>query len=227
MWEVINDMAGRLAQTEGTKVVCFPGDMGELDTKRRSVQLVTGNKDTILSLVIDTIAPLVNVAERALFIRGTPAHEGKSCWLEETLAKDCDIAAQDKYSASWYHYQGMIGTGRFDIAHHVSIGAKPLNSITNMAERAEMYYHRRKLPLPHVVQRSHGHRYAWSGDNFPIQVVYTPAMTLNTEYSYRIGKELSLSDIGGIYYRIENGVVSMQKWLYEPREERRVWAFRI
>ena len=45
--------------TEGFKrIIVFNGDIGELDTKKRSNQLITINKSTILRMVYDLIEPL-------------------------------------------------------------------------------------------------------------------------------------------------------------------------
>jgi len=60
------------------RVGVFNGDLGELDTKKRSIQLVTLNKATIQRMVIDTIEPALAILDSVFVMRGTAAHTGKS-----------------------------------------------------------------------------------------------------------------------------------------------------
>src|SRR3990172_2246223 len=51
------------------KVLVINGDIGELDTKRRSYQLISGNKATILEIVRRSIEPAVELADSVYIIR--------------------------------------------------------------------------------------------------------------------------------------------------------------
>jgi len=228
LWECWNDFIARFYALPGRHIVGFGGDLGELDTKRRTVQIISPNKSTIQEMVTETIAPLVDRAEKVIFIRGTQAHEGRGAWLEEATAKDTDNAVRStKKVSSWYHFQGRIDDVRFDLAHHASMGEKPANSANKLAEKAELYYYRMCQPLPNVVIRSHNHRKADSGDNFPFMAFFTPAFSLKTEFVYRIGKELTLSDIGGLIFTIDGDRVTYDWVLYPPKDNKRIWAFRV
>lgn len=230
LWESWLDFWGR--DYPGRKVAILNGDIGELDTKRRSTQLITTNKAEILRLVIDTLEPVYNAVEKVIFIRGTMAHTGKAGWLEEALAHDCEIAIkQSKKVASWYHFRGTIGGARFDVAHHVSMGRLPWtapNAANKLAALATYHY---KVELtekpPDVTARSHNHRYADSGGNFETWAVCLPAWQLIIEYGYRIGGEFSLSTIGGVVVIIEDGrIVSKEPVIYKPKASK-VWALKI
>jgi hypothetical protein len=228
LWECLNDFANRFHKLPGRHIVGLGGDLGELDIKRRTVELITPNKATIQDIAIETTEPLVGDADGVIVVRGTPAHQGKGAWLEEAIAQDLTNAIrQSKKIASWYQFQGCIDQGRFDMAHHASMGNVPATAAIRVAEAAVRHYLSLGQPLPHVILRSHNHRKADSGDNYPFKVFFTPSFSLKTEFAYRQGRELQLSDIGGLIFTIEGDRVSHEWVLYEPRENKRVWAVKI
>lgn len=231
LWECWLDFWQRIGQVydDWTKIVIFNGDMGELDLKRRSYQLITPNKADIISMAIDTIMPAIDIADRVYVIRGTPAHEGKSAWLEEIIARDIDNAVkQSKKVASWYQVRGKIGKKSFDIAHHVSMGGLPWNkgnAAMRLASRTDWAYQvKMKQPSPTFTLRSHNHTWADSGQNFDTYAICLPGWSLATEFAYRIGKENELADIGGLVIEIENGHWTERRHKYDPPESKRVWA---
>jgi len=83
-----------------------------------------------------------------------------------------------------------------------------------------------KQPPPHVMARSHNHRYADSGNNFDIFAVCLPAFTLATEYVYRIGKENVLADIGLSVFMCESGKFEHRSMRYKP-EVKKVWGLKV
>lgn len=208
----------------GRKIVVFNGDLAELDTKRRSVQLITANKATILKMVQMAIEPVLAIAESVLIIRGTPAHTGKGAWIEEAIAQDLDNIIPAETSASHYHARLQIGGTRLDIAHHAPMGGAPWSR--NMAANALAYklliYYRLNMHRapPHLAIRAHNHRaavgYANEGGD-SIEVRYLPAWSLATEYTYRAGYENALSDIGGMFVTINDGGHSCAPVLYPYR----------
>src|SRR3989304_9644873 len=81
LWESWCDMWQKVGRLPGRKIAVLNGDLGELDTKRRTTQLVAQNKATIMALVLETLTPMLEVVDKVIVIRGTMAHEGKSQWL--------------------------------------------------------------------------------------------------------------------------------------------------
>ena len=229
LWRCLEEIAAEFARATGDKIVLFNGDLGELDTKRRTYQLITPNKATILDLVRDTIEPVTSIADRNYMLRGTPAHQGKSAWLEEAIADDLDHAVRSsKAAASWWHYRGTLAGVRIDSAHHVSMGGLPWTekqAATKAASRIVWRYlvdmHQ---PPPSVAFRSHNHRWSDSYDNYPTRVICTPCLTTATEYIYRTGHENDLADIGALIMTCKDGEYEIQKLRFEPREARRVWT---
>jgi hypothetical protein len=224
LWECWLDFVEKVKSLEGRKVLLINGDLGELDVKRRSNQLVTTNKATIQALVVDTLAPLVDIVDSLIVIRGTMAHTGKSQWLEESIARQYDHAVHDKAcdNASFYHFRGEIGGVKIDAAHHVSMGGLPWtakNAANKLAYLATVAYAvDYKQPAPDYIYRAHNHRYADSGNNFDVKAILLPCWSLITEYGYRIGRELDLADIGG--------VINGELVRYKPKVGR-VWALKI
>jgi hypothetical protein len=115
-----------------------------------------------------------------------------------------------------------------DIAHHNSSSKLPWskgnNSIKLAAQTVWNYRVSRKADPPHVIIRSHNHSYSDSGGNYESFAVHTPAWTTATEYYYRIGLENVLADVGGLIFFCDSGKYTMKKYMYEPKEARRVWS---
>lgn len=227
--ECLQDFTAQFYAIPGRHIVAVKGDAAELDTKRRSVQLITPNKAVIMQMTQEVLAPIIDPADVCLIFRGTPAHTGKSSWVEEAIAKDYTNAEwSTKAAASWWHLQRTIEGVRFDMAHHASMPGDAQTypkAAIDLARRALWYY---KVilnqPAPHIVSRSHNHRSADSADNFETRAIYTGAWTAMPEYGYRAGKELNIAHIGGVIYICDKGKVEVKKLLYEPKENRRIWA---
>jgi len=222
--ECFADFAAQVGKLPGRKVLMICGDMGELDVKRRSNQLITTNKVTIQGIVIDTLAPLVDAVDAVITIRGTMAHTGKSQWLEESIARQYDHGIHDKScdNGSWYHFRGEIGGVKVDAAHHTSMSGIPWNAPNATSRIASRiiwaYAYEYRQPLPNLVLRAHNHHYADSGGNFEFKVICLPCWTLTTEFGYRIGRELDLADIGGL---IDGQLVKYRERIGK------VWALKV
>ena len=227
LWECWLDYIHQFTLIQGNKILVLGGDMGELDTKRRSVQLISQNKATILAMVAETLAPLVDIADKVIVIRGTPAHEGKGCWLEEAIAADLDnVIPCSKSIKSWYHFRGVIDGRRYDIAHHATMAGKDASSYKSpldLAEKALWYYLvALQQPAPHYVIRSHQHRHR-EAEMHGCHAIFTPGWTLAPEYIYRAGKEFSLADIGGLIIQGDQ----VRSVRYYARDEKRVWQIKL
>lgn len=225
MWQEVGSLPGR-------KISMLNGDLGELDTKRRSTQIVTANKATIQALVIETLAPMLDVVDSVIVVRGTMAHTGKSQWLEEAIAKDLDNTIPDKNTQSWYHFRAAVAGIRFDLAHHASMGRLPWtekNAANKIAARV-IYHYLNELgqPTPHIAIRSHNHRYSDSGGNYDVFALCTRAWCTPTEFVYRVGGELTIADIGGHLFSIKEGHYKYDaaRFYYKPKGSR-VWALKI
>lgn len=225
LWNCWQDYWLKISQLPGRKIAIFNGDLAELDTKRRTNQIITANKSTIMSIVLDCLELPMNICDGLVFIRGTQAHVGKAAWIEESTANDLDntIRYDKEAPASFYHFQKEIDGVRFDMAHHVSMGRLPWTE-KNAANRIAILSRHRSfeqgMQPPHVVIRSHNHRYADSGGNYKTFAVCTPSFSAATEYVYRLGQEGTLSSIGGIAFICNDGEYDYKRFEYEPRKVR-------
>jgi hypothetical protein len=218
LWECWLDYTAKVkAAANGAPISAFiNGDAVEADSKKRSTQLITRNKSTILSMATETLAPLIDIATRVFFMRGTDAHVGKSAEMEEELAKDCTIT--EPYSdsiSSWWTFYGEFSGVYFDISHHGRMGGLPwskTNPLGPLAVRLMMAYAGRKLD---VAVRSHNHKYGTTADNYPVMVTAAPAWQLATEYSNRQGF-VEPADIGGLIFTCDKGAYTWRKVTYPP-----------
>ena len=223
--EMIKDFK---AQTEGCRrIAIFNGDLGELDIKRRSNQLISTNKATILETTRETVAPLTDQVDGTIIMRGTMPHVGKAAWLEEEIAHDLDNIIKQDGTATWYHLRAKFGGVTFDIAHHASMGALPWTEKNAANKIAAIILWRycidRHSTPPMVAIRSHNHRYSDSGGNYPVFAITTRGWTLMTEYGYRLGKENDLAQIGGHLFICEDKQYQYSQYIYHPRDERVIW----
>lgn len=220
-------------KANGRRVIgIINGDLGELDTKRRSNQLISVNKATILSMATETLMPTMDIVDSWVFIRGTPAHEGKGAWLEEDIAKDTSSATRYSESiASWWHLVGKVSGIRVDIAHHASLGGRPYTKPTGAIRLASdtMWHYNveKKQPVPNIVIRSHNHAFAESGTNFETRAFFTPCWSMMTEFVYRMGHENDRPSIGGLLFECSGEKYDWEYQSYSPREEKRVWKLSL
>jgi hypothetical protein len=228
LWESWQDAWKRcaeLARGVDRVIAVLNGDIGELDTKRRSNQLVTPNKAMVLRMAGDVFEPLLDVAKDVYVVRGTAAHEGKSSWLEEAFAQDIDGIIPDKAhkTNSWWHVRGQVNGLKVDIAHHAPMGATPWGKFTapaNLWAKTQWFYQvDMQAAPPDLVIRSHNHKCV-TGD----PVYFTPCWSLITEHGYRIGRENDKPDIGLLAFVINGKDYKCHKMLYSPKDAKRVWS---
>ena len=231
LWRNWMDFWKQAKEQPGRRILVINGDIAELDTKRRSVQLVTANKATIQKMILLALEPALDATDEVIVIRGTPAHTGKGAWIEEAIAQDLDNAIKAETSASHYHARITIDGVRLDIAHHAPMGRQPWarNTGANALAAKLLWYYKvdlNKRP-PHLAIRAHNHQaavgYAQAGGD-SIEVRYLPAWTLATEFTYRSGYENSLADTGGLIVRIADGRYECEPVIYPYRvSEAQLW----
>jgi len=217
-WRLFWQDAEQLRQTTGYQLLTvFNGDIAEGDMRARTHQVITRNKSSILRLARSVIERPIALSDWALFIRGTPAHVGKSSWMEEELAQDCDIAIRNGEAASWYAWRGMVGKMALDLAHHSRLGNDPwtlINPLGKLAYKVEMDARRKGQPLPLVV-RSHRHTFADTESNYPVRVIVTGSWQATPEYLYKTDLPPE-PNIGGLIVRVDDDGT----WTVTPKKYR-------
>jgi hypothetical protein len=226
-WLEFIDMARDLSQSYKT-LALFVGDLGELDTKRRTNQIITANKATIMGMINDVVDPIADWVDGMYFIRGTPAHVGKSSWLEEEIAGDYDNAVHAAKGIHSHYQVRLVTDGvRIEAAHHASMGSlarTEKNAANQIAfDTMSAYAFELHQPLPDLVFRAHNHRWADSYDNYETRAICLPCWSMAPEYIFRIGKYNTKADVGAVVVLIENGNYEVHKYKLKPQKDN-VWV---
>lgn len=208
LWEKWEDFWDKVKKLKGRRrlIIVFGGDLVEADTKQRSLQVVTNNKADILRMVSDVLeVPMSLNPEKAIFLRGTGAHVGKSAEYEKAVAEDYDITVKNSDGNSlWWHVRLRVNGHVFDVAHHGRMGRLPWtrgNSIHRVLNEIILRDTKYGIRLPDTIIRSHNHK-AWdSWHNYDVRYIASPAFQLATEFAYRISS-IEPADIGGLVFVI-------------------------
>jgi hypothetical protein len=236
LWDAWLDFWKTMNEYDCRKVLFLNGDVGELDTKRRSAQLITPNKATILEMVSNVLEPAVDNVDSVVVLKGTSAHSGKSAWLETAVANDLDHALHGPEEASWWHFRGKIEGVPFDVCHHSTMGYRPWtekNAANSIASVMIYRYTQMESPIPRFAFRAHNHRRSDSGRNFQtrnykLRVICGPSWSSKTEFAYRKGHENDVSDIGGDVVICGDGEPEWIDHRYHPLPEgRRIWSIKV
>lgn len=224
-WLDFCDNVGKLPGAVDDRLLFLNGDIGELDSKDRSAQMITRNKADLLKIAIAVLEPLIDKVGRTVIMRGTPAHTGKSSWMEEAIANDLDgVIPQDESASSWWHFRRVVYGRRFDVSHHASMGGVPWSRAEGALKIAARMTWNYAVKIgdkpPDFAVRSHNHIWGDSQDAYPVRVICLPAWTPITEHGYRIGRENDLADIGGAIIECQSKQVT--KITYKMRG--RVWT---
>ena len=215
------------------KIGVWNGDAGELDTKRRSYQIITANKATIEGIARQVLEPVLDVVDALIIMRGTKAHSGKSSWLEESIAQDIDcVIPNNSTAAAWWHFRGKIDKVRFDITHHQPMGGIPRTEKSYIDrltyDTIWRYIWEMNEKPPDLIWRAHQHRYVstgdkWHNDYFKVTGISMPGWQVKTEWIYRIGQENARVEVGGVWALCDNGKYTHDKLTYTVKP-RRVWS---
>jgi hypothetical protein len=201
------------------------GDAVELAAKHPSLQVISKNQEEARRMAEEVFEPMFAMCKGVFVTRGTRAHVGLSAQTEEAFARNFTntIPNPDTDNHSWEWLPLEFDGVRMDICHHPQAGAggRPMNKQAGVNRIASdtlfSYANKRKAP-PHLVIRSHLHAYRDSYDAFVTRAIITPAMSLLTEHTYRIGINTS-EKIGALLVYCHAGQSHVERLLYEVREQ--------
>ena len=201
LWKAWVDAWEQIKRRRRKVVVVFGGEIADKDAKKRVYEVISRNPATIKRMAMDAIKPALDVGNKFIVIRGTPAHSGKSANMDEMIAQDIIgvIGNPHTGTSSWYHMRTDIGGLKFDLAHHAKMGQLPWterNAANKLAAVAEARYVKWREPFPDFLIRGHVHHVSDSGINYTIRAQTAPCWSLANGYTHRIGKENDKPEIG-------------------------------
>ena len=223
LWQSWNSFIEDVKRTIGDTytTVIFDGDIVDIDAKNRSGQMLSRNPSVVKKAATMVIDPMVELADKVFFIRGTEAHTGNSGWMEELLAEHYTKTVRDGLTGnySWNHLRAEFSGVKLDVAHHVSMGTLPwtyANAAAKLVQVTKYEYMEWGETPPDIVVRAHRHQHAETGTTFSTRGVCLPGWQWLTTYLYRLGKENTKPHIGGSIVLCDNGQHQYIPFLYEP-----------
>jgi predicted phosphodiesterase len=213
----------KLKAKGGQTVVVMNGDLLEKDEKNRTNQVISRNGADIVKMAEQTIEPVVEMANRLYFVRGTEAHVGQGAEMEEIVAADLGAEKdEERGTSSWWQIRRRFGGVQFDISHHTGMGSRPWtekNAANALAAMLVYEYSEWGERLPQVALRGHVHRVSDSGINFPIRALTMPCWTLATPYIHRMGAGNKMPHIGGFVFVCSGGEYDFFPRVYPFKRE--------
>src|SRR4030042_1095803 len=167
-WKQFWDAVEATAQAESARVWWVNnGDAVDLN-KHDQVDAITANRARIMDLALATYKRPAELSSRRFIVRGTEAHNGAPCELEELLGRELQAEeCPDDGSQAWYHVTLECEGVLFDFQHHPrGGGGLPWTRnamLSRLAFEVKSEYQDRGERVPDVVVRGHVHYHGDSG----------------------------------------------------------------
>ena len=148
-------------------VVIFGGDEREGDHHNTTQIWAKTNLDQDRA-VIRTLQVAEGIVDQAVFVRGTPAHNGPAAASTEAyaacLARQGWDVIRDGEHYSWWNYTGVWAGVKFDVAHAPGTKSWVPHTTDAAAARHAQYtwelYHKDGIDPPDIIVRHHVHHKA-------------------------------------------------------------------
>jgi len=219
----------------------FVGDWMDMNAHDH-LDPITRFEPDVLKVGEAVIRRAVEVSDLAFIYRGTPAHVGEHCKLEEMLAlnlatsplgRDKIEPDEQRGTASWASWWGECGGVTFDVQHHpVTMGLREhtyRHAALRQSQETELIYSRQSLAPPDWCIRAHGHRFVDSGEGTRPRVIFLPSWKLSVgdAYLHRKGKSHFPSEVGGAWFLVGDGqTLDWGVKLWRPkRAARKKWKY--
>lgn len=217
--EYWGDFWERFASLDGYRVAVINGEAADIDSKQRSAQMLTRNKERAAAWACEVLELPAAAADLMVFTRGTAAHSGDSAWMDEALAANFDHAARNGDDrAAWWSWYAQVEQCYLLIQHHgPAPGRRPWTYLSPLLSYAYgLSIAPRKISISIA---NHNHIHADTQDAYPVRHVANGCWQHMTEYSYRLAT-LARPSIGGLIVTVDGARVGVEWIGYEVREER-------
>jgi len=213
----------------------FVGDWVDIN-RHDSLDPITRFEPDVLAVGKAIARRPIEVSDVVFMYRGTEAHTGEHCKLEETLASILDKIEPDEQrgASSWGSWWGEIEGVAFDVQHHpVTMGSRRhtyQHAALRQSLEVELAYGRNDKPVPQWCIRAHGHRFVDSGEGTRPRTILLPGWKLSPHDAYlaRRGHAGEVTPVGGVWFLLDGGeVVDWQVKLWRPKRARqRIWRYK-
>jgi hypothetical protein len=214
-WEYIDKRKKKL------KAKLYTILLGDLVDKNKHDQLdpISLNRAEILKMGRAVLEPVFARADKTYVLRGTEAHTGEHCELEEELAADlgAEPSGEAGDKASWGSLWAEFGGVTFYARHHPRTGSfRPWTmgpSTSREQEILNIEFLRKGLPLPDVALVAHYHWYDVSGNRLKPRVYRCPAWKLLDGLGHRKGRVNIVEEYGTLLFECREGEYNCQPLL--------------
>jgi len=227
-WRIIWEMKQRLGVPLYT---VFDGDLMDVNRHDR-LDPITPNLAIVLDIGLAIVEPVAEMSDHTFIVRGTEAHTGEHCALEEALARGLvrrGLAEPDEVNgtASWSWLPLEVGGVTFDVTHHPQTFARRPWTVDAAPGRQgaiirDEYYERGERP-PDVAVRAHVHKWAPGPPRLPPQVFYLPPWKLVDSYNHRLGAGGAVEPVGGLWFLCRGGRYRWDVERWRPKR-RPTWS---
>ena len=229
-WKRFWQDAGAAAEAAACDAIWWVNVGDAVDLNRHDgLAPITLHRARIVDMLERAYAQPVSLSALRWIVKGTEAHVGPHCELEEILGRLVEAEVCPETGApAWYHLRLECEGVLFDFSHHPKTsGSLPWTRQAAAAREAYYIaseYWTRGERVPDVAVRGHVHYLADSGQAHQPRVLYLPGWQALTPYAYRRGW-LTPSEVGGMWIVCRDGTYEEAIWLRRPRMSQ-VWRAR-
>jgi len=196
------------------------GDLGDIN-KHSQAQLFTINEGCVVDAMFNALEPSFGIVTEYIVVRGTEAHNGPGCFLEEVTANMLAKAghkvlrdeATDAYS-HWFLEVSFEGVNCVFAHHPGTSSSRPWTQGGGANRKAAWltYDYYGKEWKPQVGFFGHVHHNEDSLDNHPVRAIYARPMSFYTAYDHRLGHTARGARVGAMLMVAREGqICSLEK----------------
>ena len=223
-WGQFWDTVEATAEAEHADAIWWLNNGDALDlNKHDKLAPITQNRARIMDLGLATYKRPAALAARRFIVRGTEAHNGEHCDLEELLGRDLEAeVCPDDGAPAWWKIELECEGVRFEAMHHPkTTGSTPWTrngAASRLATEVAFEYLERGERPPDVCLRGHIHRATDSGMVLKPRVFTVPGWQALNPYAYRRGFFLP-GAIGGMWFVCRDGQYREALWQRQPKRQ--------
>jgi hypothetical protein len=204
-------------QHECEVVTILNGELAD-DLRHASTQLISKNEEDHARASLAVLEPVRALSDRIIVTRGSEAHSGTNSSRDEKIARAIGAETDEQGRSAHWHYRGVIGGLRIDVAHHPGTGhMRPWTrggDANRLAAMTVYSYAENGLEPPDVTIRGHNHKPSDSADNHPTRAIILPSWQLTGAFGYRLGSGAAPLPIGGMMMLIDQGEIAWERKVF-------------